>query len=107
MILEEALKEANLELYRDALPADQRTVKVFAHLIKELRKAEAVLLKEYQDRAQKAEREANEALKENLRLQQVIQQKDGELLKYRLMDRMTGMNALSVNDRQRLLEIAD
>lgn len=100
MIIEKALKKAGMKLEGDVFPKDQRTQKHFKRAIAALRACEAEELAEHM----KADRELNEAQKENLRLHERLRVIEAELLQLRLKDRLEQIPALTVNDRTRLLE---
>ena len=58
------------------------------------------------DRLSEVRDELNAELKENLELHERVRELENELISLRLKDRMSGMDALTVADRSRLLECA-
>lgn len=102
-IIEAALKKEKLKLQADALPPEQRTVRVFQRLIAAMRACEA----EVQDRLGSAERELNQTLQTNLDLQERVHRLEAELMKHRLKEQLDGISTLSVMDRTRLLSVSD
>lgn len=101
-VIERGLKRAGLTLRGDALPPEQRTVKTFQLLMAELR----VAADEQQDRLNDAERQLNEALRQNLILQERLHALEDELRRYRLKEGLGAIDALTLSDRAKLLELS-
>lgn len=101
-IIEKSCAKAGVQLTADTLPQGSRTVKSFQRLIAAMRSTEA----EVMDRLSGAEKELNQALRQNLILEEQVHQLEKELLRLRLRERLDGIEALTSADRQHLLAIA-
>lgn len=101
-VVEKGARRAGIELDHDTLPRGQRTVKAFQRLIAAMRSAES----EVQDQLAASERQANEALQKCLAQQEHIRRLEGELLQLRLKHHVEGLEALTVHDRTKLLELS-
>jgi|GEM_PF-3806685 len=101
MIVEKSLEKAGLHIQADALPKKDRTVKTFQRLIAAIRATEA----EVQDRVSKAEADLNESLKANLELQERCHKLENELRAVKLQEKLSTVEALTMADRQELLEV--
>jgi hypothetical protein len=102
-VIEKGLKKAGLKLQADALPKEQRTVKVFQRLIAAMRAAEAEVL----DQLSASQRQHNETLQQNLDLHARVRVLEAEILRHRLKDGLGEIEALTTNDRTKLLSHLD
>ncbi len=101
-IVQTAFDEVGVKVVADALPKEQRTVKVFQRLIAAMRAAEAAVqdqLNEMMDGMRKSQEQRFE-------LQERVHKLEGELLRNRIKDHVNGPDALTVGDRTKLLEIS-
>jgi hypothetical protein len=83
-VLQKALEEKGLKIEGDVLPAGQRTCKVFKGLISAVRAAEAKM----EDELGNSQRELNDSLRRNNDLINKVHQLEGELVQYRLKERL-------------------
>jgi len=89
-ILEKSLRKTGLKLEADALPKEQRKVKVFQRLIAAVRAAEAEMI----DRQFEIERELNEALEESRQLEHENTQLKFRLAQLQLKETMSEIDTL-------------
>jgi hypothetical protein len=101
-IVETACKREKMKITADTLPREHRGVRAFQRLIAAVRAAEA----EMQEHLSKSERSLNEALQKTLEMAERIQELEGQLLQYRLRDKLDQVPSLTVADKQRLLEMS-
>lgn len=102
-VIAKGLKKAGMKMEGDVLPKDQRTVKGFKRLIAAMRAVEAEVLEE----KSQAERQLNESLQKNLELQQENESLRAKLLQHRLKEGLGQIEALTVSDRTKLLELSN
>jgi len=98
-IIQDALKREKLTLEADALPPDQRTVRVFRRLIAAIRAAEA----EVHSRLGTAEAKLNEALEREIGKDARIHFLEALLMKQQVQAEMDTMEKLSTVDKARIL----
>jgi hypothetical protein len=101
-ILEKSLKKTGLKLEADALPKEHRKVKVFQRLIAAVRAAEAEMI----DRHLELEHQLNEALRQTAEARAEAVEAKSELIQYKLKERMSGMDGLTIADKAKMLECA-
>lgn len=101
-VVQKGMTKAGIELQGDMPPAQQRSGKWWQRAIAALRAAEAAEA----DVRSKAERQLNESLQENLRLQEENHALKNELLRLKLKSELEGIEALTVGDRSRLLGLS-
>jgi hypothetical protein len=58
------------------------------------------------DRLAQSERELNEALQQNLTLQEQVHRLEGQLLAFRLKEKLDEIDSLASVDRTKLLQVA-
>jgi len=109
-IVQKIFSKADVELGdTNHLPPGQRTQKIFRKIIKAAREVESETVDhelELLEAKGEAEKQRNEALKENGDLRDEIRRLEGELLKHRLSNRMDEIAALKPADKAKLLELA-
>lgn len=101
-VLDRALKETGLKLEGDKLPKGRRQQRVFQQLISHLRAAES----EVRDTLSSSERELNEALQQNIELQERVRILENENMRFRLAQKFSEIESLTVSDKTKLLEVA-
>src|SRR5262245_51738966 len=102
-IVQKAAVKAGVEIVADSLPPKQRTVKCFQRLIAAMRATEA----EVQDDLSEAHRQLNESLQRELQKDAHIRKLEAELLRVRLKEGLSAIEALTVADRTKLLTVTD
>ncbi len=102
-VIQKGLKKAGMKMEGDVLPPEQRTVKAFKRLIAAMRSVEAEVL----DEKSQAEHQLNEQLQNNLLLQKENERLRTILLQHRLKDELGKFESLTVNDRSKVLELAN
>jgi hypothetical protein len=102
-VIAKGLKKAGMKMEGDVLPPEQRTVKAFKRLISAMRAVEAEVL----DEKSQAERQLNESLHKNLELHEENERLRVQLLQYRLKEGLGQIDALTTNDRTKLLEMSN
>jgi hypothetical protein len=109
--LDKGLEKVGLTLDDgNALPKDQRTVKVFRRLIAAVRAAEAEVAdqrSEAQVRENEARARENESLQKVLSLQAENERLRVELRNFRLKEGLERVAELSVHERSRLLALSE
>ena len=103
MIFEKACAELGVRMEGDQLPIEFRTQRFFKRLIAAARDAEAGVLQMLME----AEQKRNGANEKCLAAQQRIHYLENELRKIRWKESLESVEALTVNDRAKLLEFAE
>ena len=100
MSIDGHFKERGIELTEDStLPQGQRTVKNFKRVIAAVRAAEA----QSNDEIREANERCRRSQEQVILLQERLRVVENELKKYKLDERLSSIDALSVAERQRLL----